>query len=101
MTLIIDMGDWWIEYHHVARSTVVPLAFQNVVITLDRPGHFMGGSVVADADNGVVQGNNLTNGIGATELFVGTSIVSVRASGQNVAPGDVELGLHVLVFMRT
>jgi len=100
MTVIVDMGDYWIESILITRAAR-GFPVDAVDITLTKPGRFVGGAVTADADAaGIVDGRFVMTMCQTNNalLAYGTAISQVRIIFAGNA--DRVIGAHILIFLR-
>lgn len=99
MTIIFDDGDFHIESHNVARTTIATNNNLDFDITLNKPGRFVGASACYDSSSNLIHGVNFKTQADA-EILYGDAISTCRASIRNVSGGNQELGMHVIIFLR-
>jgi len=103
MTIISGDADHWIEYFHVARSSVTSGSRRNTDHTLTKAGRFIGGSITQDSEEpggfiGLIGVSLLkTNN---TQLVYGDLVTQVRSICSNGNASTQDPGEHVLIFMR-
>lgn len=103
MTIIIDMGDWWIETLVGTINTPAAIGVSvSVTNNLDKAGHFMGGAVAFDtleANVEFVRSLNL-RGEGGGFLTVGSTITGCRFSLFQTDATARAIGVIALIVMR-
>jgi len=104
MTLIFARGNvFWIESFNVVRATRLANTSTTITLALERSGHFLGASVIAD--------HSLTRSVSVlTELAIQSTgfgdivendlIDAVNIVIHNDNGSNVSMGAHVLVFLR-
>lgn len=101
MTIIIEWGDIWLEYHHVNRANIGAGASQALNITLNRAGRFVGCSQEMDCLGGALRHQNVSIvRDNSSELFHGLEISVIRIIRRNDDVITHSVGHHLLIWMR-
>jgi len=103
MTILIDMADWWVEYHQVTQVDVAAGATMAQSITPDRSGRVVGaaGFAQGSGNNAQFGGVEVLRSDGAAlsyGLEMGAFNYFVRV--QNNAAGLQTLTIFILIFLR-
>ncbi len=101
MTISIDHGDYWIEYHRIQEIGVVAGASLVQTITLDRGGHFIGAGSFGEGSggNGFIGGVEMITVVGGS-LIYGTPITQIFVRLQNNDVVARTLTVAITVFMK-
>lgn len=97
MTIIFNNTEFWIEYHEVEQTPQVAEQYYSVFISLDKPGKFIGGSVVMSANVADVSAPLLLSTF-SQELHFGDGIDSVQVRSK--ANVGLYLGCKVLIYLK-
>lgn len=100
MTIMLDMGNFWIEYHLGPLVNVANGANYNKSVNLDRPGHVVGAVPFHCVDqtngtSGSIISDTLGNPIAYGTQLTSVSIICANNSGIG---GNVQMGC--IIFVR-
>jgi len=105
MTIIFKGADFWIEQHEITRGNVGAGVFVNTIVTLDKSGHFVGGTCLKDVQGSVAETQLcsaiLYRTVGGDQLIYGDYRESVLIQRSNGNAGGVNIGAQAIIFMRT
>lgn len=101
MTTIFDNGSFWIESFNVTINSAANIGAHGVDFTLDKPGHFLGGSATSDASDPELVGfQALTlRQTGSVFLDYGDAITQARVTVWQVDAIARAYEIHVILFM--
>lgn len=104
MTLIINMGDYWVETFHSARANIGPSGHSSSLFNLDKPGRLVGVSACLDCSTQAgADGGLLSLMVVDTlnqELVYGYRLVTLRLRKFNSSPNTISIGANVMVILR-
>jgi len=98
--IILDMGEFWIEYLMGTTSNIAAGLYKDETFTLLRGGHFMGGcSVTSGANSSSVSSGALycnTN----TAPTIGVEVTQMRVTARNNHSLGNNMRVGYIVFLR-
>jgi len=103
LTLVFDLGDFWIEVFEIARSLLVGNEIISTNFTLTKPGRFLSAITAVDAalpsgsaDDIHAFGTNTDD----SELVYGQAMTVIRMTRVNSAGANRTFGSRIMILMR-
>ena len=103
MTLVFDLGDFWIEVFEIARSTLIASEIIPTNFTLTKPGRYLSVINSVDFSGPAGSANDLfsyATNTDDTELIYGQALTEIRLTRYNTVASNRTFGARMIVLMR-
>ena len=103
MTVVAQGNNWYIETFDITRSALAATTTSGHALTLERPGVFLGGTAVIDADVTNADSETISLILRNTDnsfISFGSNITALELIRNNSSAGSVTFGAHVTIFLR-